>query len=642
MVDVERNPGIPEGIESSGSVEDLENRFSHVRPTIVGAGHVWSRYKQWANHLGVINRDVHDPFLNRSVLGEKDNPVEFFPDIDKTRPVMILSPSVHHVDQIGQFVRMGVPGIYCEKPCAISGTDQARLDEIIRENPDVPVFFADHYYYKHLALFALMGVENIPFKGHVKITEDPTGRLQKAMDSGKPILGDIVSIEAALVKGQGAAATIDHRKWLGVRESGGGMLLDLLVHLNDGVQVLGHEVSEIDSVFLGTHTDVRGKYTEIKNGDHKRTEDYAEVNGVTKDGVNVKFRVGKFADEDAEFMLIKGENGSLRVDYSKTNTVTVMDKDGIVVGKAEIASDPFLLSAAHGFEHITKRKGPHFYGEQRNSVLLIQKIQEMARGVPDIPEEPARMLIESENGGFEVTEKGGKVISWRVKNSRGEFQEILFQGAEKRTGMPMLFPWYRKNGNFAQHGFGRDSMWTIVDSGERQVIMRLNSLDLQPEFKAMYPYDFESEIRVEIDDKGNMAYNLSVKNTGDSDLPLSPGLHPNFALAHIDKTGIKIKGIEDFNAEGFDWDNSPPDNPYPFNGEVTAVMPGREISIEDISPQGPQTRFWNVWSDKNPANRDFVAVEPLCGLDDAITKDPIKVLPGKTWNWRIKFSASFV
>lgn len=273
----------------------------------------------------------------------------------------------------------------------------------------------------------------------------------------------------------------------------------------------------------------------------------------------------------------------------------------------------------------------------------------------------AKISIETEKGSLEVLRKGGKVTSWKVKNSRGKFQEIFYQGSEKRTGMPELFPWYRKNGeSMQQHGFGRDVEWSTIDAGRNHVIMKLSSNDLTADLKVMYPYSFEVEIKVEIDQNGDLIRTLSVKNTGDSILPLSPGLHPNLALAHGDKKGLKFKkGIEgfDFAAEdkGFDWDNDPPDiplgasesgepgkPPFPYKGEVIVVMPWGEISVDDVSPQGPQMKYWNVWADNNPADKNFItAAEPICGLDDAITKDPIRVAPGETWIWTVKFSVSF-
>jgi hypothetical protein len=397
--------GKPEVAKSSESViktnspKELENRLSYVDVTIYGAGgNVAERYAKGKGLLGFKGR-LYDP-MKPPVAGEKDKIVGY-EEIDPTLPYMDFTPSFLHarrvVGELAKDEKKRASGAYIEKPCAISASDLEKLDEAIKQNPDYPIFFADHYYYKHLALFALMGVKDIPFKGHIKVTEDPTGRLQEVIDSGQSIIGEAASIEGSLVEGQGNvidqsgvahlnAGTTEHRKWLGVRESGGGMLLDLLVHLNNGAQVMGYEMDTVDSVFLGKHTDLAGKYDPIENGDHKTAEDYAEVIGTTKDGVKIKFRVGKFAEKNEKYMLIKGKNGSsIRVDYSGTNTVTVMDKDGAVVGKAEISSDPFTLAEAHGLEHITKGKGAYFYKEQSNSGWLIDKIQKKVRGESDDP-----------------------------------------------------------------------------------------------------------------------------------------------------------------------------------------------------------------------------------------------------------------
>lgn len=272
------------------------------------------------------------------------------------------------------------------------------------------------------------------------------------------------------------------------------------------------------------------------------------------------------------------------------------------------------------------------------------------------PEEPTRAVIESEKGRIEVSEKGAKVTSWKVKDSKGELQEIFYQGSEGRTGMPVLYPWWRMNGESRSQGFGRDVDWKVVDVGDNYVTMRLKSQDLDPELKKMYPYDFETDIRAEIGGDGELTYEYLVKNTGQEDMPIAPGLHPNFAIAHEDKRKIKITGgMDGFNAENIDWDNNPPDipkgtteagegkAPFPYKGKVVVSMLGREITAEDVTPGGPQMRWWNIWTEKATAkDKDFIAAaEPLTRLDNAITKDPIIVKPGQSWIWKMKFTASF-
>jgi len=87
-----------------------------------------------------------------------------------------------------------------------------------------------------------------------------------------------------------------------------------------------------------------------------------------------------------------------------------------------------------------------------------------------------------------------------------------------------------------------------------------------------------------------MVYDLRVVNTGNQDLPLSPGLHPYWRVNNRDKSKIKIDGIEGFDATQIDWDNNPPDTLYDYNGPVTVILPDKRVAIEDITDGKPQVK----------------------------------------------------
>jgi len=268
-----------------------------------------------------------------------------------------------------------------------------------------------------------------------------------------------------------------------------------------------------------------------------------------------------------------------------------------------------------------------------------------------VPEQPRVVSIESEKGRVEITEKGAKVTSWKVRDSNETLQELFYQGVEKRQGMPNLVPGYRDltefNKDLPQHGFGRDVNWVTVDIGDRQVTMELDSSLVDPKYQKMYPLLYKFRNKIEIDSEGNMINTLSATNLGKLYLPIAPGLHPNFAIAHQDKKLLKVAGIEGFNPADIDFENNTPDNPYPYRGgPATAIFPdGKIVTLEDITPGGRQIQFMNVWTPRNPANPDeknFVTwAEPLTRLDNGLTRNPILVAPGETWDMKLKFSASF-
>jgi galactose mutarotase-like enzyme len=215
----------------------------------------------------------------------------------------------------------------------------------------------------------------------------------------------------------------------------------------------------------------------------------------------------------------------------------------------------------------------------------------------------------------------------------------------------MPLPWYRGiHFWFANSIREFDPKWDVVDIGEREVTMSLDSFNVRPEFEQKYPYPFDAKIRIEIDDDGNMIYNFSIKNTGGEDLPICLGLRPNFAKVHEDTNRIKFKGLTGSDREKADWDRDPTyfwQGVYPkgvlsspYEGGIIASMPSREISIEDVTAQGPQARYWRVWPEQSGLPEDSFSVQPMIHKEDYV-KDSTKVAPGETWNWTMKFSASF-
>jgi galactose mutarotase-like enzyme len=258
-------------------------------------------------------------------------------------------------------------------------------------------------------------------------------------------------------------------------------------------------------------------------------------------------------------------------------------------------------------------------------------------------------------------EGGGYVTSWQVKNDEGQYVDVLYQGSRlKRTGIPLLFPYYGdppeqlNPGGMAEgeampsHGIGRTEAWEGRVENDH-LIMELSSQGISEEARRLFPFSFAAKITVSAEADGSLIYGLEVKNTaqagdpGARNLPLKPGLHPYWAVAHDRKREIEIDGIDGFDARALDWDHEPPDTPYEYNGMVRVVLPDKEVTIEDISTvskEQPERPIHNiiVWS-QTPDEDDyeFVCVEPVSGLDDGINRDPILVAPGKTFHLRIRF-----
>lgn len=239
-----------------------------------------------------------------------------------------------------------------------------------------------------------------------------------------------------------------------------------------------------------------------------------------------------------------------------------------------------------------------------------------------------------------ISEQGGYVTDWKVKDSAGNWNSILYVGSElKRTGIPILFPYYGPSeSGMGQHGFGRNLKWHIVSSNDNQVTMELTDADLPEETKKLYPYQFKTQITLKIQEN-SFEYTLKVENIGSDPLPIAPGLHPYWAVEHSQKGEVTVEGHPEFDASKIDWDISPPDVEYPFKNPVTVNFPSHKVTIEDLSNKITKLVVWSQPLDNK--DRDFICFEPVSMERGSFDKKPIQIEPQKIWEMHLKFNLQF-
>lgn len=148
-----------------------------------------------------------------------------------------------------------------------------------------------------------------------------------------------------------------------------------------------------------------------------------------------------------------------------------------------------------------------------------------------------------------VPERGGLITEWFCDG-----REILYFDLERfnqpeksvRGGIPILFPIcgdltrssFKVNDqeySLRQHGFARDSPWTI-QLNERQSSFCL-SLSDNEQTRAVYPYSFSLNMEVQLQHKG-IDFRISVHNKSQNEMPFSFGLHPYFNVTDLKGTNI--------------------------------------------------------------------------------------------------------
>lgn len=185
-----------------------------------------------------------------------------------------------------------------------------------------------------------------------------------------------------------------------------------------------------------------------------------------------------------------------------------------------------------------------------------------------------KVVVESAAAKIGVNPEGGYVSSWKVRNpASGAYDDVLYQGrTQKRTGIPTLFPYYGDADGMRSHGFGRDSVWKLGEPEGNRLTMTLSSSDIAEDARAEYPHAFNAAITVEAGEDGSLTYNLKVLNPGNEPLPISPGLHPYWAVPHGEKGRVKIEGVDGFDASQVDWNTTPPDNVYPYTVKQLLIL----------------------------------------------------------------------
>jgi len=317
--------------------------------------------------LEAVKAAGRDPAKIGNVLGSLD-------DVPPDTRALVLSPNRFHTAQIEQLARNpNVKGIYVEKPMGINLTDLKKLDSVVASSGKA-MYFGDHYVMASGAMTALMG-KQMPFKNLVRITHDPTGKLASALQDGKSVLGEIRSIEGRTIY-EGSDNLLTSRGWLQKASMGGGVMLDLQVHLNNVLSNLGFSAERIDDVVRMVRPDApgtpRGVFEALKPGSDL-AEDFARVQGSMTGGAKFDLTVAQFEKNPENVLKLTDKSGhSLAVDF-ETRKVAYRGPDGTLLGEAEMAGDPVMLTMDHALNYFDSGDTvPMFYQEQRKSIELIE------------------------------------------------------------------------------------------------------------------------------------------------------------------------------------------------------------------------------------------------------------------------------
>jgi predicted dehydrogenase len=400
--------------------KEFESVFPDAALAIIGAGDWvfgWSSVDKRLDHLtdGTgRTRYVYAPELvredgseNRAALDELCRRYRLDPSVFGTimqspdhvpdgAIAFIFSPNDRHDDQLEALLRSPKTlAVYVEKPMAINGDELKRVDSLTRQHAK-KIYFGDHYLFASIGLFALMG-KHMPYKNLLTAHGELSGELSQAVTSGAPVLNNITRIDARAIF-VGHENLLNRRGWLEYADQGGGVLLDLQVHLSNLFHALGFQVEEICHVecrvrpsWLNDDIETRlalGLYRQrVKN--EELAEDRAFMYGRTTSGATFVFEVAQFAEQKDQanyFQVSDSEGKSLKLYFDHPYKVELLDSQKNVLGKIEQKADAVLLMMHHALSyiHFDEDNEPLFYDEQRASIDFIERIKGWS-----LPEQPA-------------------------------------------------------------------------------------------------------------------------------------------------------------------------------------------------------------------------------------------------------------
>lgn len=299
--------------------------------------------------------------------------------------------------------------------------------------------------------------------------------------------------------------------------------------------------------------------------------------------------------------------------------------------------------------------------------MVNEAILRLKRGKQHMPSH-SQHTISSSRYKITINSLGAELSGLYWKSSRHNW---IWNGESWKRHAPVLFPIvgrlkgdsYTVDGKtyeLSQHGFARDTEFSVVESDSRSITFKMTSSE---QTLAKYPYQFEFFVRYEVSDD-DVAVSFRVRS--EREIFFSCGWHPAFSFPNQESLlgNMQVTGASsDFsyqllNAEGLIepliTDETAPlvvqgstfqkDALIFINGlgdlvELSSKKAGVRISMHT----GGASQF-GIWS-KNPA--EFVCLEPWWGCADLLEASqndlPSKfgiqhVVPSQEWSRTVRLS----
>ena len=310
----------------------------------------------------------------------------------------LLSPSQYHSSQIVDAVKnakaKNIKGIFIEKPMCIS-KEQLQEIEKVTKNSKIPLYFGDHYYFSNLAGLRLMGVD-MPNKECIKINFDMTKnkKFTQCIENAEPYFEsqDIKSITSKL--NEKDVDALVSRPWYRKPGCGGGILLDLQLHVFDLLNIIGLKLTEITNVRGLKYPYSEKVFSNLSSQNplkHKTLFDLFKK-GEIEDGVITFGKINgniptmlesiRYAPNNEKYIKIKNHNGEKIIFHvtSGEKKVQLLDKNNELMAEAYVTEAPYSLMLENAQKNFSRKPDAKFlsllFNAQKASLEQIFKIKD--------------------------------------------------------------------------------------------------------------------------------------------------------------------------------------------------------------------------------------------------------------------------
>ncbi len=269
-----------------------------------------------------------------------------------------------------------------------------------------------------------------------------------------------------------------------------------------------------------------------------------------------------------------------------------------------------------------------------------------------------KIQIETAVARGEIYLHGAQMTSWVPAGA----EEVLFLSAKSnwsdgkaiRGGVPVCFPWFRAKADDPQapaHGFVRTRDWRIesiaVEHSDAVAVRFSTGSD--DSTKRWWPFDFRLDYRIAVGRELDLE--LTMKNTGASDLRFEEALHTYFNVSEV--ANVAVVGLDgatyldnrDGNSRKQQSGNlqitGQTDNAYLAADAVAIFDPAKRRSLKTAKQNSASTIVWNPWRDGASTLTDLGDDEwrqMLCVEGGNIMASSVTLRPGESHSMGVKIS----